>query len=110
MLHLNRTPSSKYVYLAPIAHPGGDEYLEEILYSLESKPPEILIVTEIDQSIENIENFQILHKYIYNMADKDYIPLKIDPKSAKLPLTDISLEVFYRSDTHSNNQIKYLQL
>ena len=79
LLHLNRPPSCKYIYLAPIAHPGGDEYLNKILYSLENNPPEILIVTELDESIENIENFQILHKYLSNLAKEDYIKLGIDP-------------------------------
>ena len=89
---------------------GGDEHLHEILKSLENNPPEILIVTELDESIENIENFQILHKYLSNLAKEDYIKLGIDPKSAKLPLTDIHLEVFYRSVSVTINQDKYLQL
>lgn len=110
LLHLNRTPSSKYAYLAPIAHPGGDEHLNEILNSLENDPPTILIITELDDFIKKIKNFRILHQYLSNMAEEDYIQLEIVPQSAKLPLTDIHLEVFYRSFSETNNQNKYLQL
>lgn len=94
LMHLNRIPSCYYSYLAPIAHIGGDKYLSTIIESLESNPPDILIISELDSSIVDIENFKILHEYLTQMAEKEYIETRFI--EAKLPLTDISLNLFLK--------------
>ena len=48
LMHLDRIPSSHYYYLAPIAHKGGDKHLSNIIEWIESNPPDILIVSELD--------------------------------------------------------------
>ena len=76
LLHLNRLPSSKYCYLAPIAHSGGDKHLKEIVKSLEFNLPKILIINELDDSIKDIKNFQFLHQYLTKMSEVNYVQLK----------------------------------
>jgi hypothetical protein len=98
LMHLNRTPSCYHTYLAPIAHNGGDKYLSTIIESLESNPPDILIISELDSSIVDIENFKILHKYLSKLAEKEYKEIQFT--DANLPLTNISLNIFLKNKTN----------
>jgi hypothetical protein len=95
LMHLDRIPSSHYYYLAPIAHKGGDKHLSNIIESIESNPPDILIVSELDSSIDEIKNFITLHQFLSNLAEKEYNLLQYN--DAKLPLTEISLKIFLKN-------------
>ena len=96
LMHLDRTPSCYYYFLSPIAHKGGSHYLREIIRSLKENPPDILIISELDSSIVDIDNFKILHKYLTELADKEYKEISIS--EAKLPLTDILLTTYLRKE------------
>lgn len=95
LMHLDRIPSSHYYYLAPIAHEGGDKHLSNIIESIQSNPPDILIVSELDSAIKEIKNFIALHQFLSNLAEKEYNLLPYN--DAKLPLTEISLKIFLKN-------------
>lgn len=97
LMHLDRMPSSRYYYLAPNAHKGGDKHLSSIIESIESNPPDILIISELDSAIKVSKNFQILHHFLSDLAAINYSPLKYE--DATLPLTNISLSLFLKKES-----------
>ena len=97
LMHLDRMPSLRYYYLAPIAHKGGDKHLSNIMKSIESNPPDILIISELDSAIKVSKNFRILHHFLSDLAASNYSPLKYE--DATLPLTNISLSLFLKKQS-----------
>ena len=66
-----------------------------IIEAIESNPPDILIVSELDSAIDEIKNFITLHQFLSNLAEKEYNLLPYN--DAKLPLTEISLKIFLKN-------------
>lgn len=97
MLHLDLVPSQKYVYLAPIAHSGGDFVLKEIKESLVKKPPNFLLIADLDPFIAQIPNFVSLHEFIHCEILHNYE--RIPTQAPFFPMTNTQAAIYKKKNS-----------